>query len=553
MNKLFLWIVGLLNPLWQATGADPKAIRLILNAKLKMDDRGGYVMGRQQAPKKGMEYLTFFFMTLFGLLLIFLPVYMEHKATAMGLAFSFWMVYIGLLLVTELSETLFDARDLYVLLTRPINDITLSLSRILHIGVFTSKFALCLGAGLTFYWIVGGGIWATIVYILLAVMAVIMTMAGTLVFYLILLRRVAASRVKKIIGYFQIVASTVFFLLYQIPNLVGVPEGFEGIRIVGEWLGFLFPGLWLGGLWSLLVEGGATGFTWLQAGLALFAVIGGSWFYLNQSRDYSSNLLALRQAGSVDSAEKRVAKTKPGNSHSPWRDRFASWLTKDHLERASFKFHWSVMQRDMSFKQRTYPSMVFLPIILLVAIFRGGYEDGKGFFSGELYQLFVFLYMVILIIIIPLAQTKISQNFRASWIFLATPNSYPGQLSYGQIMSVWTMFFLPTALIVYPLCIFAYGLSAGFDIILAAAVTLIFSLLFQGLDKNPPFSQELKSGGSNTIGPMIMVFVLAPLAGVGHYFLSFVPYAIPVAGILAWASLWLIIRNMRNSMARSKA
>ena len=98
MNKLFTWLVGLANPLWRRLGADPNALRLILTAKLIMDDRGGAVMGRRQTQKKGMEWFLYLMLFLFGCGLVILPYWMTDKATAIGLVYSVWMIYIGLLL-----------------------------------------------------------------------------------------------------------------------------------------------------------------------------------------------------------------------------------------------------------------------------------------------------------------------------------------------------------------------------------------------------------------------------------------------------------------------
>ncbi|MEL6143181.1 MAG: hypothetical protein AAFU67_16390, partial [Bacteroidota bacterium] len=219
MNKLFIWLISRFNILWKSLGADPKAIALILSAKLKMDDRVGYVMGRQAKNRKtDMQYLVFGLAFLIGGIFILPLIFMEHQATAVGAMFSFWMIYIGFLLITEMSESLFDTRDLYILLSRPLNDTTLSLARMLHIGVFTGKFALALGAvpGLfILFWV---GIWPFIVFFLLSLLAVVITMTSTLVFYLIILRNVAPERVRKILGYFQIGATIFFFMLYQLPN-----------------------------------------------------------------------------------------------------------------------------------------------------------------------------------------------------------------------------------------------------------------------------------------------------------------------------------------------
>ncbi len=539
MNKLFLWLVSLLNPVWTRLGADPKAIRLILNTKLKMDDRSGIVMGQRQAKKKGSEYLTYFFISIFGAILVFPFVVTEHVATAVGIGFSVWICYLGLMLIMEMSENLFDQRDLYVLLSRPINDLTLSITRILHIAVFASKFALCLGVPSFVYLLVMVGPWSAFIYFLLSVLTIIISMTGTLVLYLVLLRRVAPDRVKKIVGYFQIVATLFFVIAYQLPSLFGGAELLEGLVLVGQPEGFSFPGLWLGGLFEALTSTSAGALAYVQGLLALVAAGGGLWFYVRQSQGYGDRLLQMRHAGSEDAAEKSTTEN-PSTSKSPVRDFLAGLLTRPNQERVSFRFHWNVMLRDMYFKQRTYPALVYLPVLMGISLFRDAFRGEESFNIGP-GMLLTMMYFLLWILIIPLGQTKISENYRASWIFDATSNPYPGRISYGQFMAVLGMFFIPMALLAYGGILLYGGLSLWCDILLAMGVTILFSLIYNLMDKAQPFSRSKEDAKFSNVGPFILVGILGAAFGFGHWGLQQIPYVVPSAAVLIWAILigWL--------------
>ncbi len=534
MNKLFLWLVGLLNPVWTSLGADPKAVHLILEAKLIMDDRGGLVMGRRQQKQKGMEYLTYVFVGLFGMLLVALFRFCSDPATAVGLGFCVWICYIGLLLITEMSENLFDQRDLYVLLSRPINDLTLSISRILHIAVFASKFALCLGLPTFLYLAFTESPWAAFVYFLLGIVAVVLTMTLTLVFYLVLLQRVSPDRLKKVVGYFQIVATLVFFLAYQLPSLLDDFKALEAIQLVDNPLGFAFPGLWLGGLYKVMTTTDAGYLAYAQGALALLAAGFGLSFYVQQSVGYADRLLSLREAGSADGAEGKSTGT--GTVSSPVRDWLATWMTRPNQERVSFKFHWNVMVRDMTFKQRTYPTLVYLPVILGITIFRDFFREEEPFSLGPGIIL-TMLYFLLWVVVIPLGQTKVSENYRASWIFMATPNAYPGRIQLGQVLAVVGMFFLPMALLVYGTVLAIWGISYAPDILLACGNTLLFSLIYNQLDKAPPFSRAKDDSKFQNFGPFLLVGLLGGIFGFGHYTLHFVPYAVGVATVIIWSIL----------------
>ena len=548
MNKLFLWLVSLLNPLWRQVGADPKAINLILAAKLKMDDRSSFAMGNRQKKNKnkGMEYFTYFFVGLFGLILMFLFQICDDTATAVGLGFCIWVCYIGLMLITEMSENLFDQRDLYILLSRPINDYTLSISRILHIAVFASKFGLSLGVASFVYLGIFEGVWPAIAYFLVGILAIVITMTTTLVFYLILLQRVPAGRVKKVVGYFQIVASLVFFTAYQLPSLLGDFTMLEGLKLVDTATGFSFPGLWLGGLYKALTTTSIGWMAYAQAALALLAAGFGSWFYLRQSAGYADRLLSLKHAGSSDAGTAETV-TKKGGSSSPVRDRLASWFTRPNQERVSFNFHWNVMVRDMTFKQRTYPTLVYLPVILGITVFRDAITGEEAFSVGAGTMLMI-LYFLMWVVIIPLGQTKVSEHYRAAWIFEATPNAHPPRIMYGQLLAVIWMFFLPMAVLVYVTVLAFQGLAFLPDIVLASGNTLLFSLIYNQIDKAHPFSRAKDDSKFQNFAPFLMISFFGGLLGVGHYFLRDLPYIIPAAAVVVWIMLigWVVYMRRKS-------
>lgn len=543
MNKLFVWLVSLLNPVWRKLGADPRAIGLILTAKLKMDDRGGMLMGKRQEPKTGMAAMIYVVICLFGLALAFVFRVTPDVATAVGIGFSIWLVYIGIMLVTEMSENLFDQRDLYVLLSRPINDLTFSLSRMLHIAVFASKLGLCLGVPSFLYLTFVVGLWAGIVYFLLSVLTIVITITGTLVFYLLLLRRVDSARVKKVVGYFQIVATAIFFIAYQLPSLLGDVKALENISLVGKPTGFLFPGLWVGGLYKAMTSFSVEPLAYAQALLALAAAAGGVWFYVRQSRGYADSLLQLRYAGSGEETGGEL--TNDTEEKSTMRDFLAPLLTRPNQERVSFCFHWNVMVRDMTFKQKVYPVLVYLPLMLVIVVFKDAFRGEEEFSVDEGFMLVV-LYFLLWVLIVPLAQTKISESYRAGWIFLATPNKYPWRTDYGQLMAVVGMFFLPMAAVLYTAILAFFGAGFGLDIVLAMGTTLLIGLVYALTASGHPFSRSKEDAQFSNFGPFLLVSVLAIGCGFIHWAIRFLPYMLPAASVLVWGVLLVCVWSYRR-------
>lgn len=565
MNKLMLLLVRLAGPLWRNAGANPRALYLILRAKLLMQDRAGFMMGKQQKNQKGMEYFTYFMLFLFGGFFALTLVEVGHAGTGVGLILSFQMLYLGLLLITEMSENFFDQRDLYVLLSRPINDVTFSLARLLHVVVFMVKFGFVLGFFPFVTVAVQHGAWAALTFLFVSGLMLVLTTTGTMVAYLILLRRVPTERVKKVIGYFQIVASLIFFTAYQIPSLFSAnPELLENFRLVGEPWGFVFPGLWLGATWesatalfsSTIAPAGSPS-AWrlliAQTLLGLSSAVFCGWYYLRQSRGYTDKLLSLKldsghkdtELAGVGAGAKQGNKEQREDARSPVRDFFARLFTRPGMERISFRFHWNMMLRDITFKQRVYPGLIYMPVILLLTMGRSIWSDGLTRATTE-WLVIPILYFVLIVLVIPLGQTKVSEQYAAAWVFAAAPKLNRKQLNYGQYLAVACMFLAPTAAFCYLGVLAYWGPGFWLDVPFSLGSVLLIGYVYSLIDAAPPFSRAKDDSKFANFGPLLLIFIIAPLFGLAHWALRSLPYVLPVFTVLVWGLFLLLMHYQRK-------
>ena len=547
---MFLWLTGRLAPLWLRLGADPRALRLILDAKLKMGDRSLQVMGMEQSNSRDYSGIMYFFLFLFGCLFIALYLAFEDQPTAVGLIFTFVSVYLGFMLVTEMSEHLFDLRDLTILYSRPITDATLSLSRGLLILTFTAKFALPLLLPLGLVLLFLSPLLA-VLYFFLSILIVAMTVSFTLGLYLSLLRRVPTHRLRRALGYLQIGLSTFFVVGYQLPNLLNLSSGGGGeiwdLHIAGTWWGFVWPGFWLGGIWDLVTTGGNL-LSLSQALLALFATAASVAYYLRQSGDYGSQLMGMRLAGSAPETSSDREKRQPGREYlADFRNGFGRLFTRTGAERAGYHFTWAIMGRDLKFKQQVYPTLL-IPVFLAVALvarrlfFGGAVASDSGFVITG-------LYIFALLLILPLSAGRMSDNFRAAWVLRTNPVANRNVILYGQLMAVIGQLFLPLGLFIYLCVLVVTGPESLDDILLSAAVVLLSAVVFQLTERTLPFSHEKQAGDYNAFGPMIIVTILAGVAGLVHYGLTFLPYGVPAAAAVAWVVCLLSFRTLRVERA----
>ena len=544
MNSLLLWSVGRLAPVWKSLGADPRALRLILASKMKIGDRSLKVLGQAQGKSSDYTLLIYCFLFLIGIFFVFLYLAVDDRATAIGMIFTFISVYLGFMLVTEMTDTLFDTRDLTLLYSRPVSDATLSLSRGLYVYLFASKFVLPLTVPLGLALLYLAPLLVP-VYVLLCILLTVIVVSMTLGLYLTLLRRMSPDRLRRVLGYLQVALTTLFIVLYQLPNLInltGSGDDMFGLRIVGTIWGFGWPGFWLGGVWDSVAHFGQRPLSLVQGLLGIGAAAAGVRYYVSQGRNYGSQLMGMRMAGSepVDNTA--------GTEAAPHRfARYRAWwgrlTTRPGPERGSYRFNSALMARDFQYKQQVYPGLL---IPLLVAV---GFAGRRLFVGAEAMEggaVIISLYIFAFLIVSPLLSARLSANFRAAWVWQTNPVEKLNLILYGQLMAVVGLFFVPVGLLVYVCVVITAGTAVFDDILLSLAVILLASAIFQYTERSLPFSREKNDGGFQAIGPMFLILILGSLAGWAHYGLTFIPYGVALGTVVAWSLCLLALRGLRR-------
>ncbi|PPK87808.1 hypothetical protein CLV84_0761 [Neolewinella xylanilytica] len=544
MNRLLLWSVARLAPVWQRLGADPRALRLILASKMKIGDRSLKMMGQTRGKSSDYTILIYCLLFIFGSILVFLYLAIDDKATAVGMIFTFISVYLGFMLVTEMTDTLFDTRDLTLLYSRPVTDATLSLSRGLYVYLFASKFVLPLTIPLGLALLYLAPLLVP-VYALLCVLLTVIVVSMTLGLYLTLLRRMSPDRLRRVMGYLQVVLTTLFIVLYQLPNLINLTDSGDGVfdlRIVGTAWGFCWPGFWLGGVWDSVTYFGARPLSLVQGLLGIGAAAVGVRYYVSQGSNYGSQLMGVRIAGSEpadDSPEKNLTPV----FFARYRNWWGRLTTRTGPERGSYRFNAALMTRDFNYKQQVYPGLL-IPLLIAVGfagqrLVAGGDPLGPG---GVITSLYIFA----ILIVSPLVSARLSENFRAGWVWQTNPVERLNPILYGQLMAVVGLFFVPVGLVVYVCVGIVAGAGVFDDILLSLAAILLASILFQYTERSLPFSQEKNAGGFQAIGPMFLILFLGSLAGLAHYGLTFIPYGVALGTVVAWVVCLLALRGLRR-------
>ena len=544
MNSLLLWLIGLLAPVWRGLGADPRAVKLIVATKLRVSDRTSTktLSGtKKKKTGKWAEALSYLMLLFIGGILVLFMIRIDHLPTALGAGYVILAVYLAMLLILELSESIFDTRDVTVLLSRPITDMTFALARGLFVFTYSVKMMLVMTI-IPFGYLAMTSPLELPIFLVATTALTVMSTVTVLIFYQYLLRKLSANRFKKLLGTIQIAFSGFFISLYLAPQLIGnIDENAAGLRIVGEVYGFAFPSFWVAAWHDLGAE--ATALSYVQAGLGVFAFIAAVYLYRTQAGGYGASLMQLRGSGSAEEPGRDAEAAPPGAdtalTATPLGDRLAGLFTRPGLERASFRYHWAMMLRDRSFKAKVYPALVLVPLFIIFFILKDSSGDAPEATSSNL---LLGLYYMTMTVISPLAQARLTATPGAGWLWAVHPLPRRGAVVYGQYMASLSQFYLPTFLLALPL--FIYQAGPGFlpDILLAMGVSIVAGAIYQYLEKNPPFSTAADGKRMGNIGAMIGVLLFAGVAGAAHYFLSMAPYGVWIGLAVAWAaavgSLW---------------
>ena len=357
MNKLLLRIVFLFNFLWERLGVDTAQLKAILTAKVKMDSRRASVFNTQgRTSKKALKnqdwvsIIVFFFIGLFfiGPLIIF-----QESATGFTLYFAGWMVMLAMTLITDFTEVLIDVRDNYILLPKPINDRTLTISRLLHIGIYLSKLVLAFVLPAAIFIGIKYGIVGLIVFGLQVLLGLVFVIFIVNLIYLLILRISTPQKFKEILNYLQIgFTVTIFSAYYLLPRLVDL-EDYENANILLSPFVVFSPPSWLAGIWSLIIDGNQSLVVLLLAALAVGTPFICGWLILNVlTKAFNQKMVAMTQGGGSSKPKAEKEGKAKAVKQSGLMERLANAICNNEAEKAAFKWSWRLTARNRDYKLR---------------------------------------------------------------------------------------------------------------------------------------------------------------------------------------------------------
>lgn len=554
IDKFLVKIVLLPTAFYKGLGINTIQLKAILQTKITLGDRTptgirAIKRANQKKPTTGIGITQFIMNTVLGLVFMFSFFIGINYETKLTLYFSMFMFILASTLMADFTYVLIDVRDNFIILPKPVSDITFLASRLLYIIVYILKTTLpmtFMGLGYIGYFI---GIWPLVVFILMILLVIILTIFFINAIYIVVLKFTTPQRFKTIISYFQIAVAILIYASYQIvPRLISKTESASFNINNTEWI-FLVPPYWFACAWQYLTtfNGGFTMIIYTILSISVpFASI---WFVVKYLAPSFNQKLAMITNSSDEQPEKLTSK-KPVKKGFGLIEKISNWVTQNGAERVGFMLTWKMTSRSRDFKMKVYPSLGYLAVYLVLIFLNNKDGDDQGFQLPPA-DSFVYIFVVYFsnfILITALGYLVYSEKYKAAWLYYIPPVDKPGKFILGSVKSILFKFYAP---LVFAILIGAYFLLGAASlpnfmlgvcnqalIILTIAYITINQMPFSALAGN-------KTKGSSFVKGLFTMLI--PVAvGLVHYLIrDFMPVVLLLTA-LSCIAIWMIMDSIKN-------
>lgn len=367
--------------------------------------------------------------------------------------------------------------------------------------------------------------------------------------YLIILRVVKAEKFKDVISYFQIIASVVFFaIVYLRPKNTFSDDFANTISFAKyQWIRYI-PSYWLASFWSIIGYPLTLGGGILYIALGVFIPIGCIYALVRWlAPEFSRKISGIDGAEvSSENATMSGKKVKASRLYVV----LANLFNSGDAAKAGFILAWLQTSRSRTFKMKVYPSFAFIPIYFIYMLTQndGSYSEAFTHLADSS-KFLLLLYMSSYVLINGMNYLIMSDQYKAAWVFYASPVATPGSIMVGAFKALLVKLFLPffTAISIFTLWV--WGARVLPDIFLALINVLLFATCIARISfRQLPFSalEQVKQSGGKVVKSLFSMLVPFTL-GAGHYFSLHIWWLKLTFIFLSAALLWLIWQSYTDT------
>jgi ABC-2 type transport system permease protein len=361
MLQVALFIIRLFKAPLQWLGVDYPQFEILMRIKLTMDFRSSPT-GLQTSERKKRTFLfQLFTYSMLGLLFGVAAFSIGDLVLSLTIFFSVVMVSLTMTLLSEFTSVLFDQRDNYILLPRPVSHRTLLMLRLVHIQFYIGFIALSLSLAAGIFMAVKYNVIAMIIYFIAVGLSIWITLLFTTLIYLSISKAVNGERFKDFVSYTQIVIAIIIFGSYQLLPRLMDSHILKNVSMSFNWWTYLVPPVWLAALVKLGLFTDRSIPLLVLSSLAILVPAGGAVFLVRFLSKGFGDILA---EGSTESAIPQ----KTGTLKTRFSNKIKYLLCISDLEKAGWNFAVATTRRDRKFKQAVYPYFGFMMVFAIVIL-----------------------------------------------------------------------------------------------------------------------------------------------------------------------------------------
>lgn len=529
MSKLLLNLVMLFSGVWKMLGADIPQLRAILEVKLKIDNRKPVSFGankgvehkKKKKERKNTILRTMFLSLVTGIIYVF-PIIMTKFSPVLGLAlfYTVFIFFFTFTLITDFANVLIDSKDKMILFSRPVGDKTIMLSRLLYIGIYLFRMAIPMSIPA---WVLFGILngWAGALWfpfpLILSIFIVLFFVCGM---YILMLRIAGPGKFQDILNYFQIIFSIVFFAVWMLSSRMMNVDAIKDLRIEAyDWARYL-PSYWIATSWTWIDSSAEVlaGTKWLSI-LAILFPVASLWATVKWLAPQFTKALVSSENDN-DTAKKKDTDNAVKHSSNSLRYRLMNLLNKTETSKAGFIIAWIQTNRSRTFRMRVYPTFAYVPVYFFYMLMTGN-ESFSEIWQNlpERNTYIMLLYLTFFVMMQALNYLTMSDQYKAAWVYYATPVEKPGLVILGAYKALWAKFFLPFMVVIGLFVVTIWGPSTLLDICLATANISLFSIAMLRINYRMfPFSkkEQMKDSGMKSILRVLGTFLFILILGFSH-------------------------------------